>query len=194
MKNIPLFPLNAVLFPDGVLPLRIFEPRYLDMISESLKAGSEFGVILIRQGREAGEVAQIHDIGTLARIVDFQSNEDGLLEIVVTGDRRFRVMASSVGANRLLRANVIVLGQVNDPDFPVEYELLAKMLRQILEKFGLDTAHQHGRFEEPYWVGSRLAEILPIGTGERQRLLEMDDPVQRLDHLQNTIARMELDQ
>jgi hypothetical protein len=194
LKSIPLFPLNAVLFPDGVLPLRIFEPRYLDMISECLKAGSEFGVVLIRQGREAGEVTQVHNIGTLARIVDFQSNEDGLLEIVVTGDRRFRVMNSSVSANRLLRADLTVLGQMDNPEFPVEYELLAKMLREILEKFGLDTAHQHRRFEEPYWVGSRLAEILPIGTGERQRLLEMDDPVQRLDHLQNTIARMELDQ
>ena len=84
---IPLFPLNTVLFPDGLLPLRIFEPRYVDMISECLKSGTGFGVCLISDGQETGQAASIYEIGTLANIVDFQTEEDGLLGITVLGGK-----------------------------------------------------------------------------------------------------------
>lgn len=194
MNDVPLFPLNTVLFPDGILPLRIFEPRYLDMVSECLKGAKAFGVVLIRNGEETGTAASTCEIGTLATIVDFQKNDDGLLGIVVSGGRRFRIIDRHVDTNQLLRGTLEILDHNDDPGFPAQYELLARMLRQILEKFGLDYMDQHERFEEPYWVGSRLAELLPIGLNERQRLLEMDDPIARLDHLQNTIAHMDLDQ
>lgn len=193
MIKIPLFPLNAVLFPDGLMPLRIFEPRYLDMISECLKTGSGFGVCLINSGSETGEAVRIYDIGTLASIVDFQTNEDGLLGITVAGGQRFRVITTMLSDNQLLRGEVECMDHQDDQLLPVQYQLLADMLRQVLEKFGLEFVDEHERLNEPYWVGSRLAELLPVELTDRQKLLEMDDPIQRLEYLQNLIARMDLE-
>jgi len=191
--KIPLFPLNAVLFPEGVMPLRIFEPRYLDMVSECLKTRTDFGVCLIDSGNEAGEVARIHDVGTLASIVDFQTNEDGLLGITVVGGQRFRVITTMVSDNQLLRGEVESMDHQDDQLLPVQYQLLSDMLRQVLEKFGLEYVDEHERLNDPYWVGSRLAELLPVELTDRQKLLEMDDPMQRLEYLQNLIARMDLE-
>ncbi len=191
--RIPLFPLNMVLFPDGLLPLRIFEPRYLDMVSECLRGGSDFGICLIRAGREAGEVASIFDIGTLARIIDFNSNDDGTLGITVTGEQRFRVISTSVDDHHLLRGEVELLDHQDDLQLPAQYQLLSDMLRQVLEKFGLEYADQHECLADPYWVGSRLAELLPLELKDRQDLLEIDDPLERLARLQNLIAHMDLE-
>ncbi|MCG8324997.1 MAG: LON peptidase substrate-binding domain-containing protein [Thiotrichales bacterium] len=193
MNNIPLFPLNTVLFPEGLLPLRIFEPRYLDMVSECLKTKTGFGVCLISQGHEVGGAASIHDIGTLAGIIDFQSRDDGLLGITVEGSRRFRVLSTTVSQNQLLRADVELLDHQEDLALPVEYQLLSDMLRQILEKFGLEFKDEHERFSDPYWIGSRLAELLPLELPDRQTLLEMDQPVDRLGYLQDLIAGMDIE-
>jgi Lon protease-like protein len=92
-EEIPLFPLNTVLFPGGPLPLRIFEPRYVDMVRRCMREGVPFGVLLIRAGTEVGEVTSTADVGTSARIVDFHQMQDGLLGIVCLGERRFRVLA-----------------------------------------------------------------------------------------------------
>ncbi|MDX1518916.1 MAG: LON peptidase substrate-binding domain-containing protein [Gammaproteobacteria bacterium] len=191
--NIPLFPLNTVLYPDGLLPLRIFEPRYLDMISECLKSKRGFGICLISQGKETGRPPKIHPVGTLATIVDFQTNDDGLLGITVAGGRRFRVLNTSVSNNQLLRGEVETLDHQEDEILPAQYQLLSNMLRQVLEKFDLEYGDQHERLQDPYWVGSRLAELLPIELADRQKLLEMDGPVERLDYLQRLIADMEIE-
>jgi len=91
--QIPLFPLNTVLFPGGPLPLRIFEARYVDMVSSCLKEDSPFGVLLIRDGGETGN-ATTHEIGTLARIVDWYQGSDGLLGVTAVGEQRFRLLSS----------------------------------------------------------------------------------------------------
>ena len=89
--NIPLFPLSTVLFPEGELKLRLFEPRYLDMVSECLRMDTGFGICLISAGKEAGQAAEFFSLGTYARIIDFEQMSDGLLGINVRGERRFRV-------------------------------------------------------------------------------------------------------
>ena len=103
--DIPLFPLNAVLFPGGTLSLRIFEPRYLDLVRDCTRSNSGFGVCLILAGREAGEPATPAAVGTLAHIEDFYSLPDGLLGIRARGSRRFRA-ARSLGLKRLQQAVV----------------------------------------------------------------------------------------
>ena len=97
--EIPLFPLSTVLFPGGVLPLRIFEARYLDMIGECLREQKGFGVCAIRSGSEVGRAASCYNVGTLAAVEDFGRSEDGLLAIVAHGERRFRILHSRVEAN-----------------------------------------------------------------------------------------------
>ena len=107
--SIPLFPLNAVLFPGGPLSLRIFEPRYLDMVSHCLKTDSAFGVCLIQDGKEAGPAAVPHSIGTLARIIDWDKLPEGLLGIVVLGSHRFVIESTEIGNNQLVSGTVKVL-------------------------------------------------------------------------------------
>src|ERR1700754_2017230 len=99
--ELPLFPLNTVLFPGGPLPLRIFEPRYVDMIRKCMREGAPFGVLLIRSGKEVGDVSSAADVGTSARIVDFHQMPDGLLGIVCTGEQKFRVEDRRVQADGL---------------------------------------------------------------------------------------------
>ena len=103
--EVPLFPLRTVLFPGGPLPLRIFEQRYLDMISSCLKRDEPFGVVLIRSGSEVGS-AEVYDSGTLARITDWYQGSDGLLGITATGTDRFRIRSSSRQPDGLLIGDV----------------------------------------------------------------------------------------
>ena len=104
--KIPLFPLNAVLFPGGALPLRIFEPRYLDMISECMKAEGKIGVVLIEEGKEAGVAAKAHNVGTISYVSYFHKRSDGMLGITLTGEQRFRILSTDIKANQLTVAEI----------------------------------------------------------------------------------------
>ncbi|MBK8182353.1 MAG: LON peptidase substrate-binding domain-containing protein [Candidatus Competibacteraceae bacterium] len=189
-QELPLFPLKTVLFPGGVLPLRIFEIRYLDMISACLRTNSGFGVVAIYEGREAGSVpTSIYPIGTLARIVDFERLDDGLLGILCLGIQRLRVIGHEVQPNQLLRGQVLWL-----PDDPVQpplpsHEPLARVLRLALQNAELAAYHQFlsPNWEDAAWIGNRLAEMLPLPLPLRQALLEMTEPRQRLDLLLATL-------
>ena len=190
--EIPLFPLNAVLFPGSTLGLRIFEARYLDMVRECARSGRGFGVCLIMQGHEAGEPALPAAVGTLASIVDFDTLPDGLLGISVTGGARFRVQKSRV------RGNGLVIGEVREwPDEPimpvaVEFSLLPAILERLAEQAGLSWRNgPRERYEDASWVGFRLAELLPLGDAERQQLLEVTDPVERLTALRDAMPRFQ---
>ena len=93
--EIPLFPLRTVLFPGGPQPLRVFEPRYLDMLSRCMKTDSRFGVILIQEGQETGP-ADLWEVGTAARVVDWYMGSDSVLGITTLGTRRFRLRSRSI--------------------------------------------------------------------------------------------------
>lgn len=190
--EIPLFPLNAVLFPGSTLGLRIFELRYIDMVRECARNDGAFGVCLIMEGQEAGEPALPAAIGTLARIVDFDTLPDGLLGISVTGGARFRVQKTRV------RSNGLVIGEVRRwPDepgvaVPVEFALLPTILERLAEQAGLSWRNgPRERYEDATWVGFRLAELLPLGDAERQHLLEMTDPLERLAALRDAVPRFQ---
>ena len=194
MHNIPLFPLNTVLFPQGVLQLRIFEPRYLDMITEVLRASSPFGICLIRQGSEAGAPAECHDIGTLARILDWGRSDNGLLMVTVQGERRFRIVARRTRKNLLLEGDLELIDDNDDEELPVEYQLISDLLRQIGDRCKLSHLTEHEKYLDAGWVGCRLAEVLPFDLKDKQNLLETDDPVQRLQRIQQMLTLMSADQ
>lgn len=181
--RIPLFPLYTVLFPGGPLPLRVFEPRYLQMIGDCLKSDACFGVCLISAGREVGEAATPYEIGTTARIVDWHQRHDGLLGISARGERRFRVLSSQVQPNQLTVAKVELLPEDAELDVPEKYLPLADLLRRVLEQAGHHYADLPRRFGDAAWVGYRLAELLPLNLPRKQYLLEIEDPVARLEQL-----------
>ena len=190
--DIPLFPLNTVLFPGGLLNLRVFERRYLDLVRDCARGGPGFGVCLILQGREAGEAAVPAAVGTLAQIVDFYTNPDGLLGICVSGGRRFHVERSRVRDNGLAHGEVTLWPDEPSVTMPPEFLLLATILERLLEKAG----GPHGkapreRFDDAAWVGYRLAEALPFDNRERQHLLQLGDPLDRLAQLMHYLPRFQ---
>jgi len=187
MKTIPLFPLNTVLFPGGILPLKIFEARYLDLVSECLRTNKEFGICLISSGDEVAGSAKCYEIGTMAKIIDWDKRDDGLLEIVVEGGQRFRLLDKRERANHLAEGDVLLIEDDDCEEIPVQYQLLSDLLRQIAQKFELSYQSEHELYENASWVGYRLSEVLPLESDERQALLEIDNVMIRLQHIQDAI-------
>jgi len=177
--QVPLFPLNTVLFPGGPLPLRIFEPRYVDMVSHCLRHESPFGVLLIREGREAGP-ATTHEVGTLARISDWYQGSDGLLGITAIGERRFRLLSSRRQEDGLNIGDIEILD--NEPQLPLpeEYQGIAAILAGVLNDLGRLYESLDRQFDDTGWVTARFVEILPLDLEEKQRCLEQSDPLERL--------------
>ena len=191
--ELPLFPLNTVLFPGGPLPLRIFEPRYVDMVRKCMREGVPFGVLLIRSGQEVGEVSIAADVGTSARIVDFHQMPDGLLGIVCTGEQKFRVEDRRVQSDGLNVGTVTWLPPERPTPLPPQHAHLGLLLERALPQISDVYQYQsvQPRFDDASWVSSRLAEILPISLSEKQECLEMEDPLARLERLSPFIRPVE---
>lgn len=181
--RIPLFPLNNVLFPGGALSLRIFEPRYLNMISTCMKEGGGFGVALILSGNEVGEAARTYEIGSYVEIVDWTLRDDGFLGVSVRCDGRFRILGTEVQADHLIRAEVERIPDQHAAAMPPQFAAAVTLLRDIITKVGGHYAELEPHYDDPLWVSGRLAELLPIELLQKQHLLQMDDPLQRLERL-----------
>ncbi len=179
--TIPLFPLHTVLFPGGPLNLRIFEPRYLDMVSERLRAGEPFGVVLIKDGQETG-AADFWPQGTAARIVDFDQLDDGLLGLTCRGEARFMVIRHHSRDDGLVLGEVQWLAPEPSVPVPAQYTALLKLLRDILNRAELSGYRRIlcEDWDDVAWVSHRLSELLPIPTAARQALLEMRSGEQRM--------------
>lgn len=177
--SIPLFPLRTVLYPDGPLPLRIFEARYLDMISRCLKTESPFGVLLIRSGSETGPAAT-YDIGTLARIQDWYQGSDGLLGVTAIGERRFRLLSAERQKDGLNVGEAELLDPAFDVPLPADCRNMAQILAGVLGNLGKLYESLDKNYEDASWVAYRFAEILPISPEAKQRYLEIEDPIERL--------------
>ena len=190
IRDVPLFPLHTVLFPDGPLALRIFEPRYLDMVSECLRNERPFGVCLIQSGQEAGEAAKPHLTGTFAGIVDWQRGDDGLLAISARGQQRFHVMDTLVARDQLLRGTVQPLAPEPSAALPAENRYMTGVLDQLFEHAGDIYADLPKRPDDASWVGYRLAEVLSLPMLRRQYFLEMEDPLLRLSQLDEILRAM----
>jgi hypothetical protein len=180
MEDIALFPLRSVLLPAGLLPLRIFEPRYLDLIGRCLRRGEVFGVVLIRAGQETESQVDTAEVGTSARIIDFQSLTDGLLGVLCRGEQRFRIHERSHAADGLNRAAVEWLPQSAPALVQPQFQPLVQTLRQAIASLANSQRLIEPHYEDAGWVSHRLAEMLPLEPSLLQRLLELDDPDARL--------------
>jgi Lon protease-like protein len=184
-EPLPLFPLQAVLFPGGLLGLKVFEARYLDLVGTCLRQQRPFGVVCLRQGHEAGRgPVQLEPVGTLARIDALDGEQAGILQVRCTGGGRFELAAQPVQQpDGLWTAGVTPLP--DDPHETPAPEVLATVtaLAQAIRSL---KAQGSTPFLEPYrlddagWVANRWCEILPISLAAKQRLMALDSPSMRL--------------
>jgi hypothetical protein len=184
LESLAVFPLNVVLFPGGLLPLRIFEPRYLRMVSECLKQDAPFVVATIVDGTaDTGGVSMTASVATLARIVDWEQGDDGLLELVSEGEQRCRIYDVEVEPDQLLRGTVARLRENMPRPVPRDLAWTEQLLREVLEKLGKPYDRLiHGAPSADH-VAGRLVELLPLPLHEKRALFDMDDSVERLRRL-----------
>lgn len=189
MKDVPLFALGTVLFPGGLLPLRLFEQRYLEMAKACLRDESPFGVCLIREGSEVGAPATHEPVGCLARITQWDMQQLGLLQVVAQGGERFRVVAETVRPDGLVVGEIELLPEAADAPVAERHGACVRLLERIVAEHGERLFAPPFRMDSSAWVGARLAEVLPLPAAMRQKLMELDDPLQRLDILQRLLAQ-----
>lgn len=188
---LPLFPLKTVLFPEGILPLKVFETRYIDMVRECLRRNAPFGVVLIKAGQEVGGAAEPEAVGCLAHISDCDMQNLGVLMLRTLGGERFRILETRVLADQRLEARVEMIAA--DDAIPVSdiHVRCARTLKIVIDDIvAKGRAEQGDTFTIPFsqpiqlesasWVANRWCEILPIPLKARQKLLELDDVQSRL--------------
>jgi len=181
-ETVPIFPLATVLYPGMRLPLRIFEPRYMDMAKACLKHDSAFGVCLIREGEEVGTPAVPETVGCLARIAEWDMETVGILKVKAQGLERFRLLRTKTTGAGLILGDIERMGAEAAAE-PPELAESADFVRKVVAALGSARFAEPYRYDDASWVGFRLAEILPLRTPVKQKLLELTDPVARLSIL-----------
>jgi uncharacterized protein len=189
-RGIFIFPLNTVLYPDGMLPLKVFEQRYIEMTKACLRDGVPFGVCLIREGREVGAAAVPEPVGCLATIEEWDMPQLGVFQLVTRGGGRFRIRETQVAANHLITATVDPIAPDSAAD---DFDPLCReVLQAIMDKVGAERFPAPVRLDDAAWVGYRLAEILPLDARIKQELLEITDAGQRLARLRGLLEKQGL--
>lgn len=195
LTEIPLFPLRTVLFPGGQLPLRIFEPRYVDLVRNCLRDDAGFGVVLIREGDEAKlsedyELPKVFQVGTEAKIVDFNQLSDGLLGVVALGARKFRLVESWTGKDNLQWGKVEFLEPESTAPVGDEHADLVTLLRELVQHPLVEKMKISVDYDDARSVGCRLAELLPIEPEIKQSLLQLNWPRERLTELTRLLQKL----
>lgn len=204
---LPLFPLARVLFPGGMLTLRVFEVRYLDMISKAHRAQTPFGVVTLKTGSEVrqppvveGQVSvpeSFFNVGTLATITQYETPQPGLIHIQCRGGERFHLMRSEQSKGGLWMAQAFAFGDDPRVEIPSDLQVIASALKtvhdKLLAKDGASSAH--GLFIKPFdgndcaWVANRWCELLRLPLELRQRLMQLDNPLMRLELVGDLLRR-----
>lgn len=189
--HIPVFPLSTVLMPGGLLPLRIFEPRYTDMVARCLRENTGFVVCLMKDGQEVGKAADFYPVGTLGHIIDWNTQPDGLLGIVAQGQERVRVHKHSIQKDQLIVAETESLGVIDAIDLPAEYRSLAELLREVLTKLKV-MRYPNPQYSNGTWVASRLIELMPLSATSKQHWLESADILECLAFLKAELSGIKI--
>lgn len=189
---LPLFPLHGVLFPDGVLPLKVFEARYIDMVRDCMRRDAPFGVVLIRSGQETGKAAEPEEVGCLAYITEWDMPQAGVLLLRTRGGERFRILETRRLDNELLEGRVeLIAADRPAPAVSDAHVSCARALKTVSDAILARGRAEQGdafvspiaapmQFDQSGWVANRWSEILPIPLKARQKLLELEDAQSRL--------------
>ena len=191
--TLPLFPLRTVLFPGGLLPLKVFEARYIEMTKACLKDERPFGVVLLTRGdevaRKDGDPPEFAPIGTLARIASWDMPQLGILHIATEGMSRFRVESHEIDPSGLAIGRVVTLAPEPQQPLTETYDALARLLELIATRVGPGNFPAERHYEDASWVGYRLAELLPLPLHIKQSMLEINDALVRLQVLQQFLQQ-----
>lgn len=194
--RLPLFPLKTVLFPRGLLPLKIFEQRYIEMAKACLKDETPFGVCLITKGDEVATGAsappEFANIGTLAAITAWDMPQLGILHVTAEGGTRFQVKSHSVQTDGLVVAEATAIAAEPTVPLPAAYAPLAQLLELLANRIGPRSFPEPHAFDDASWVGHRLAELLPLPQHIKQSMLEINDSEVRLQVLQRFLQQQGL--
>ncbi len=187
LRELPIFPLSTVLFPGGLLPLRIFEQRYLEMIKVCLRDNVEFGVCLIDRGTEVGSALPFN-VGCTAAVVSWDMPHLGMFQLMTQGRAAFRIVEQWTQPDGLLRARVASEPEPLPPTLPSEFQPLCGLLETLMERLGPEHFPTPHRLTDASWVSYRLSEVVAVNNLEKQALLELRDPIVRLERLQALLA------
>ena len=189
---VPIFPLNSVILPGGRVPLQLFEPRYIDMVSRCLREDRGFVMALLQSGAEAGPgPVRFSGTGTRVRVADFRQLENGLLGITVEGTEKVAVLRSWQQADGLNLGDVECLPQETRARLPQHFSELEEVLRSLCEHPVIRDLGMSVDFTDARHIGWRLTELLPLDRACKQELAEMQDPLERLDRLQTLLHTLE---
>jgi Lon protease-like protein len=191
-ETVPIFPLGTVLFPGALLPLRIFEVRYMDMAKRCLKEKSPFGVCLIREGQEVGGPAVPEPVGCFASIAECDVEEVGILKVVARGEERFRIVATETTPQGLVMGEVERIQGERDATNAEGFRECSEFLAKVITGIGVKRFAEPLLFEDATWVSFRLAEILPLRNDVKQKLLELTDATLRLAVLHRFLRQQKL--
>ena len=199
LTSLPLFPLGTVLFPGGVLPLRVFEVRYFDMVGNCHRNGAPFGVVMLTQGQEvraAGAAPeQLAPVGTLAHISALQQPQPGLLLVRCRGEQRFRIDRPSQLRHGLWVADVSLLPPDRALPVPDDLQHVARALKQVHAGLRVQSpdaplpAVGSEQYDDCAWVSNRWCELLPLPAATRQRLMSLDNPLLRLELVADMLGK-----
>jgi Lon protease-like protein len=188
--ELPIFPLNTVLYPGGLLPLKIFEQRYIGMTKVCLRDNSPFGVCRIREGMEVGSPAVPDLVGCTATIAEWDMPHLGLFHLRARGGQAFRIVESKAQPDGLIRAHVELLEDVPGTVAADALSLCRQVLEQIIPKLGVDNFFPPLEYDNPRWVSYRLAEVLPLAMEDKQALLEARDDGERVGRLRAFLRKV----
>jgi hypothetical protein len=190
--TIPLFPLETVLFPGGFLPLRIFEPRYLDMISQCMKENHGIGIVLIQSGREVGLAAKTYNVGTISNISYWHKRSDGMLGITLAGEQRFIIHSTNTQPNQSVLAEIELIPNIEKPAPDNTEEALIKLLKQIISQLDPPFTTMEKYYDDIEWVSSRLIELLPLPLKHKQEMLCLDNIHERMLRLKPLLVSLDI--
>ena len=200
LTSLPLFPLGTVLYPGGVLALQVFEVRYLDMVRKCHRAGAPFGVVSLRSGHEVRRAGapeeQFHAVGTLATIADLKTPQPGLIALVTLGSQRFRILRRTLLPHGLWMADVQPLADDLAVPIPPDLEPTAAALAKVLEVLrerdppsSVAIHPTHEQLADSGWVANRWSELQPVPAELKQQLMELDNPLVRLELVSDVLER-----
>ena len=187
--SIPIFPLNTVLYPGTLLPLKIFEQRYLQMTTACVRDAAPFGVCRIREGQEVGVPAVPDPVGCSALIVEWEMPHLGVFHLRTRGQMPFRIVQHTTHADGLIQADVEWLSENAGEIRPEALALCRRVLEQIVGKLGPDYFWPPLSYADPRWISYRLAEVLPLKEEEKQNLLALRTDGERLEQLHGLLRR-----
>ena len=197
MADIPLFPLGMVLLPGGRSQLRIFEQRYLSMVSSVMREDTGFGMVMISsgyevlEGRDSGQQPNVETLGSFVKVIDFSEGAGGMLLITIESEVKMRVLRNWSADDRLMMGQVEFLPPEEDQPVPTEFEHLVDLLEHLMRHPNIQPLFEDFDFSSACGVGGRLTEYLPCSELVKQGLLELQDPLERLVQIDRIVEELQ---